>query len=394
VSFILQRKPLNRALIMFKSVTKSVTLSNYAPDQGRVTNGDIELQVNAIQQNKQLVNFLEAISQMVIILNKYRQIVYANKSYKDFISHLNHDTIIGKRPGETFNCINAFNSEYGCGSSLNCKSCGALNAILNSEIGVKSTKDCQILTADNDALDLEVTATPLEMEGETLTIFSIIDVCAEKRRRSLERVFIHDILNSAGGISGLSSILKEVDDRESIVEIAGIIETAANNLVEEIKTQREIGAAERGDLIPEISSVESSSVLIQLASIYSGHSVSEEKTISIHPESLNCKFYTDPVLLKRILGNMIKNAQEVNQTDDEITLKCECIGSKARFSVHNKSFIPDDIKHQLFKRFFSTKGKARGIGTYSMKLLGEKYLNGKVWFESEADRGTTFYFEL
>jgi len=382
---------------MFESVTKSATLSNYAPvlrRVSRVTNGDLELQVNAVQQNKHLVNFLEAISQMVIILNKYRQIVYVNKSYKDFITNLNNDSIIGKRPGETFNCVNAFKSEFGCGSSLQCKSCGALNAILDSETGVKSTKDCQILTVDNDALDLEVTATPLEMDREMLTIFSIIDVSAAKRRKLLERVFIHDILNSAGGISGLSSILKEIEDRESIVEIAGIIETAANNLVEEIKTQREIGAAERGDLLPEISPIESSSVLKQLASIYSSHNFSAGKTIFIHPESVNCTLYTDPVLLKRILGNMIKNAQEENQTDDEITLKCECVGSKARFSVHNKSFIPDDTKHQLFKRFFSTKGKARGIGTYSMKLLGEKYLNGKVWFESEAGPGTTFYFEL
>jgi sensor histidine kinase regulating citrate/malate metabolism len=36
----------------------------------------------------------------------------------------------------------------------------------------------------------------------------------------------------------------------------------------------------------------------------------------------------------------------------------------------------------------------RGIGTYSMKLFGEKYLKGKVWFTSSAENGTSFFFEL
>ena len=48
----------------------------------------------------------------------------------------------------------------------------------------------------------------------------------------------------------------------------------------------------------------------------------------------------------------------------------------------------------MFQRSFSTKGAGRGLGTYSIKLLGEKYLNGKVGFISEQGRGTIFSVEL
>jgi sensor histidine kinase regulating citrate/malate metabolism len=48
----------------------------------------------------------------------------------------------------------------------------------------------------------------------------------------------------------------------------------------------------------------------------------------------------------------------------------------------------------MFKRSFTTKGIGRGLGTYSMKLLGEKYLKGKVGFESSKQNGTTFYIEI
>ena len=44
---------------------------------------------------------------------------------------------------------------------------------------------------------------------------------------------------------------------------------------------------------------------------------------------------------------------------------------------------------------FSTKSSTgRGLGTYSMKLLGERYLGGAVSFSSSAEHGTVFTFEL
>jgi signal transduction histidine kinase len=52
------------------------------------------------------------------------------------------------------------------------------------------------------------------------------------------------------------------------------------------------------------------------------------------------------------------------------------------------------IQLQIFQRFFSTKGPGRGLGTYSMKLFGERYLKGKVDFSSQAPQGTTFTVTL
>jgi sensor histidine kinase regulating citrate/malate metabolism len=49
---------------------------------------------------------------------------------------------------------------------------------------------------------------------------------------------------------------------------------------------------------------------------------------------------------------------------------------------------------QIFQRSFSTKGTGRGIGTYSVKLLTEKYLQGEVSFISTKEFGTTFYITI
>jgi sensor histidine kinase regulating citrate/malate metabolism len=52
------------------------------------------------------------------------------------------------------------------------------------------------------------------------------------------------------------------------------------------------------------------------------------------------------------------------------------------------------VQLQIFVRSYSTKGKGRGLGTYAMKLFTEKYLGGRIDFESRPETGTTFRVEL
>ena len=69
--------------------------------------------------------------------------------------------------------------------------------------------------------------------------------------------------------------------------------------------------------------------------------------------------------------------------------------SKDGICVNNSAVVPQDVQLQVFQRSFSTKGAAgRGIGTYSMKLFGERYLGGEVGFVSRELEGTTFRLRL
>lgn len=56
--------------------------------------------------------------------------------------------------------------------------------------------------------------------------------------------------------------------------------------------------------------------------------------------------------------------------------------------------MPKDVQYQVFQRSFSTKGHNRGLGTYSMKLITEKYLGGKIGFVSNETEGTKFFIKL
>ena len=69
-------------------------------------------------------------------------------------------------------------------------------------------------------------------------------------------------------------------------------------------------------------------------------------------------------------------------------------GEGVVFRVHNAVVIAAEVQENIFHRRFSTKGEARGVGTYSMLLLSERYLKGSVGFSSSEATGTTFFLRL
>jgi sensor histidine kinase regulating citrate/malate metabolism len=98
----------------------------------------------------------------------------------------------------------------------------------------------------------------------------------------------------------------------------------------------------------------------------------------------------DAAVLGRVLGNMIKNALEACAPGETATAGCRADGGAVQFWVHNPGVIAPAVQHQIFQRTFSTRGPDRGLGTYSMKLLGEGYLGGRVSFTSSEEGGTVF----
>ncbi len=367
--------------------------TEYAPAE-RESIKVVELQTNTIRQNLLLTKIINAVSEMLVVLNDKRQIIFSNEEFAKAIGLPSTKSFIGKRVGEAVNCKNAFMSEGGCGTTEFCRTCGTVNATLEAKNKLNSEKECRILTNNNDAFDFSVKATIFNYDNEALTIFTLKDISAEKRKQTLERVFFHDVLNSADGISGLSGIMPGINDPAELMEIAEMINKASENLINEIQAQRYLVAAENGDLIVEKKEIESFKILKDLADLYSKHEKLADKFISIHSESENIIVKTDPVLMRRIVGNMIKNALEASMPASVVTISSKTDNETVRFTVHNGTYIPSDVQMQLFQRSFSTKGMGRGIGTYSMKLLGEKYLKGKVGFESTKQNGTTFFIEI
>ena len=351
----------------------------------------ISEQTSSFLQDQNLVPVLDAIITPLLILNKYRQIVYANKSFLELVNISDPALILGMRPGEAIGCIHATENKGGCGTTNFCSECGAVRAILSGIRGDTDIQECRILLDDDpSALDLRVMSTPLEKNDEQFTVFSIIDIADEKRREILEQLFLHDLSNMAGGIHGLIRLLCNAP-ADKMEKYRPLIYDLSDKLLDEIKAHRQLMEAENKKLTVNPVEIYSLEILKQAKTLYMNHDIARDKKIIIDPRSENITFKSDNTILLRVVGNMTKNALEAIHKGMEVTLSCAAEKGCVVFSVHNPGVIPHDAQLQIFQRSFSTKGSGRGLGTYSIKLLSEQYLKGKVGFNSSEKKGTVFY---
>lgn len=385
--------------------------TEFAPAE-RATMEEVRRQYEKLARLPFVRDFLDAVPNMSVVLNEHRQIVFANRSFAEFLGlkdrgellgkshceafHCLYADVLGDRPGEAVGCIRAHLEKGGCGTSAFCKTCGAVMSILNSQKRqALDIQECRMICGEEGpnemALDLRVWSRPIEVQGEFFTVFSVVDISNEKRRKVLERIFFHDVLNTAGGVKGLADLLIQSDLSEmEIKDISCMISESADQLIEEISAQRTLSAAESGDLKVSVQELHSLELLYRIIRQFHSYNIAKGKMLEVEPSAEHFNLVSDPVLLRRVLINLVKNALEAIPEGGAVMLGAHSEGDSVCFTVHDVVVMPTEVQLQIFSRSFSTKGSGRGLGTYSIKLISEKYLHGQVSFVSSEKEGTKF----
>ena len=358
---------------------------------------EIQRQKELLLAQPHIAQMLEAFPESAAVVNKHRQMVLCNTAMRNALPGGEGKTIEGTRLGEHMQCVNALHSIDGCGTTEQCNTCGAMIAILAAQDGRSDVEECRLTMQHGGiitAMDFRVYTSPLDVEGEQFSVVSLVDISDEKRRRILERIFFHDVNNTAGGIYGLAKLLPFLTDMPDKEELVQRIESASRQLLDEIESQRDLLAAENDELRVVMQDVPVSNIMERIYSMYSHHARAQGLSLECLDGGNGEIIETDPTQLVRCLGNLTKNAMEALLDGGTVTLSYERRPGGVRFSVHNPGAIPREAELQIFQRSFSTKGDGRGIGTYSVKLLVERYLGGEAGFRSSEAEGTTFFIDL
>ena len=370
--------------------------SYFAPAE-RSSPNEVLAQRRGLRLDPLVETLFDAVPEGVVVLNRNRQIVFANKSLLDKLNQNSDDEIVGKRLGEAVGCIHSDEAPGGCGTSKPCRMCGAVNAMLEAQKCGRGVGECRITVRDSgggtSSLDLAVLATSLDLSDERYLIFAINDISDQKRRQALERVFFHDLLNTASGIRGFSELLLE-ENEQRVVSLAKIVYQASDLLINDISSYKNLVAAEKNELVAVPTELESQEIMYEVINLLSGGEFARGVDIKISSSSQNLPLYCDKNLLGRILINLLKNALEASEPGQTVAMESVSNAGLIEFRVHNEGYIPPDVQLQLFKRSFSTKGQGRGLGAYSVKLLTERYLKGRAGFVTDKERGTTFWVRL
>jgi len=104
--------------------------------------------------------------------------------------------------------------------------------------------------------------------------------------------------------------------------------------------------------------------------------------------------------IKQALNNIISNAITYTPSGGKIAIDLKIQGGDVVGSIRDTGFgIPKNQQDKIFKKFFrgsnilAVETSGTGLGLYIAKSFIEAS-GGKLWFESEEGKGTTFYFTL
>ena len=337
---------------------------------------------------------MDVLPTIVVILDRNRQIVFANKALLAMAQMDNPIEVLGQRPGEAINCKHAGASAGGCGTTEFCRYCGVVNAILESQADKYAVEECRITVGKDgveSALDLRVWAAPFFHHDELFTCFAALNIADEKQRNYLEHIFLHDIMNTASALKGFSELIDGGDeDEEAVRDFIKRIALLSGRIIDEINAHSLLLAAEHNKLVLTIKELDSLPFIKRIYDTYNRPEMLNNCSIRIDKAAQATRFMSDETLLSRVMGNMVKNAIEASLPGEIVTIGCFVADGSIHFHVNNPTYMPEKIRLQVFNRSFSTKGVGRGQGTYSMKYITEKYLQGRITFSSSEKEGTTF----
>lgn len=120
----------------------------------------------------------------------------------------------------------------------------------------------------------------------------------------------------------------------------------------------------------------------------------------IFQKNVNAEVLADSTRINQVINNLLVNAIKYSPDSREIIVRLEKNENSVIFSVKDFGYgIRDSEKDKIFERFYRISGgnlhtyPGLGLGLYISREIIEKH-DGKLWFESEYGKGTTFYFEL
>ena len=105
----------------------------------------------------------------------------------------------------------------------------------------------------------------------------------------------------------------------------------------------------------------------------------------------------DPTSFSRAISNMIINSlQSKRDGQDSVEVRISAVRHSHSVVISiqdNGRGIPPDDRDNVFQPYFTTKKSGSGLGLAMTRQIVMQ-AGGKIWFESEVNRGTTFFIEL
>jgi len=243
--------------------------------------------------------------------------------------------------------------------------------------------------------------TPIRMIG---VVHDITDrVQAEKVKNEFVSIISHELRTPLTAIQGSVKLILGSAFGDLNIDLRNVLELADNNcdrLLHLVNDILDLQKMESGKMEYHFADTSLSEFMDEVFN--SGKPYADAHHVALVNGKVDeATIHVDKMRLIQVMNNLISNAVKFSDKGAEVKIFATLMeNNKVRFAVKdNGRGIPKEHHDKLFKQFtqVDSSDKREKLGTglglaISRNIVKEH--QGKIWFESEVDVGTTFYFEL
>ncbi len=196
----------------------------------------------------------------------------------------------------------------------------------------------------------------------------------------------------------MSGRLKESGEDE--MEYLKILRENIQRMNDLINSLLLISRLETGDLPLNKTEVSLTDIVKNLVSKFQPFAEASNITIKLNIAKDIPNVFGDSLWLEQAVKNLIDNGIRYIKGKGEVNIQIKQNNRMIEFSIADSGVgIPKEEQKYIFQKFFRSKNAVRnqtggsGLGLHITKRILEIF-GGKVWFESQENKGTTFYFTL
>lgn len=260
-------------------------------------------------------------------------------------------------------------------------------------------------------LILEVSSIPVLKEKEKIgTIISLRDITREKVVQQLKSEFVsitaHQLRTPLSAIKWTLKMLLDGDIGKITEEQKDLLsKTYQSNerMIKLINDLLNIARIEEGRFLYKLQKQDIIEIIEKINFLF-GETI-QKKKIKFNfekPKEQIPELKIDSEKIELAIQNLIDNAVQYTSIGGQVEVIVKYLKDKKSILIQIKDTgigIPKEQQKRVFSRFFRGENairketKGTGLGLFIAKNIIESH-GGKIWFESEQDKGTSFYFTL
>ncbi|HZM20325.1 MAG TPA: GAF domain-containing protein [Anaerolineales bacterium] len=266
-----------------------------------------------------------------------------------------------------------------------------------------SSYESSLHKQDESHTPVEVHARRVEFDETDSIQWILRDITERKEldglREDLTSMIYHDLRSPLGNIVSSLDVLYSMvpdDDKETVLSILKIAENSTDRIQRLVSSLLDVNRLESGQPVADQKVVDSLKLIKNAVRDVDPVAKGRRQTFVLElPEELP-SIWVDEDMARRVLINLMENASKFTQTDETLEVGARHEENWVHMWVKdNGRGIPPAEQDRIFDKFTRLRGTSKtgglGIGLAFCRLAVQGH-GGKIWVESEQDKGATFHF--